>query len=135
MSDVQLNEVEENVETQDTLVIEKDDTLGIYIIENGTCKVVNTDDQYVAQLLKKGDYFGESDITKSVGFGFFGSVIAESDEVECLFIPMDEFEKIPLFEQKIIQRHSLGRKEMSMLGFEYSKRYNIHIDEYSSYYG
>lgn len=84
--------------------------------------------------MKKGEYFGDSDISKSVGYGFFGSIIAESDQVETLFISMEDFDKIPLFEQKLIQIHSMNRKEMRMLGYEYSKRYGIPIEEYYSYY-
>jgi hypothetical protein len=35
---------------------------------------------------------------KVVGYEFFGDIIADSEEVECLFISLNDFYKIPLFE-------------------------------------
>ena len=43
------------------------------------------------KILKKGDYFGESEIIRVIGFDFFGDIIADSDEVECMFISKYNF--------------------------------------------
>lgn len=58
----------------------------------------NRDDGIVAKKLKQGDYFGESDLLKSIGYQFFGEIVAASDDLECWFIPFKEFSRIPLFE-------------------------------------
>ena len=59
---------------------------------------MNPDDGYVAKRLKQGDYFGESDLLKAVGYSFFGNIIADSDDLECWFIKMKDLSRIPAFE-------------------------------------
>ena len=60
--------------------------LGFYFIIKGYANVVNPDDGFIAKRLKQGDYFGESDLLKSVGYSFFGDIIADSDDFECWYI-------------------------------------------------
>lgn len=45
---------------------------GIYIVTRGSAKVVNIEDGYQAAVLKGGDFFGETDILKCMGYEFFG---------------------------------------------------------------
>lgn len=60
--------------------------VGFYFITKGTAAVRNHDDGYVAKKLTQGDYFGESDPLKVVGYTFFGEIVADSDDLECWFI-------------------------------------------------
>lgn len=76
---------------------------GMYLIVSGIAKIVNSKDNHAPKLLKKGDYFGESEIIRVIGFDFFGDIIAESDKVETLFISKANFQKIALFEQMNIK--------------------------------
>ena len=76
---------------------------GMYLIVSGIAKIVNSKDNHAPKLLKKGDYFGESEIIRVIGFDFFGDIIAESDKVETLFISKSNFQKIALFEQMNIK--------------------------------
>jgi len=48
--------------------------------------------------LQGGEFFGESEILKVIGYDYFGDIIAESEEVECMFISQDDLLKIPLYE-------------------------------------
>ena len=111
-----------------------DPNIGFYLINDGTCRVVNHDDQYSFQILKKGDFFGEAEILKTVDFCFFGDIIAHSPTVECLFIPAAEFKKIPQFEQILIKKYAENRQDINILGLQYSKRYNVDIQEYTNFY-
>ena len=107
---------------------------GFYLITKGKCKVLNHDDKYYCKSLQGGDYFGESDILKSIGFEFFGDIYVESDDFECLFIAKDDFMKLPLFELMGIRDHATSRDVIKMLGYEYSTKYKIDSAEYDSYY-
>lgn len=71
---------------------------GLYFITNGRCVIKNHDDGYISKHLHQGDYFGEGDSLKVIDYTFYGEIIADSDDVECWFIPVGEFWKIPLFE-------------------------------------
>lgn len=108
---------------------------GFYLIKEGYCQVVNRDDQYRAKLLKKGDFFGESDLLQCVGYSFFGEIVADSDDVECWFIPEEKFIKIPLFEQIHMKQYAENRRDVVMMSFDYSKRYKLDMREYQSYFG
>ncbi len=46
--------------------------LGFYLIRKGRLILKNTDDGYEAKELVPGDYFGESDLLRCVGYEFFG---------------------------------------------------------------
>lgn len=70
----------------------------MFLILSGTAKIVNSKDHYEAKQLKFGDYFGESEMIRVIGFDFFGDIYADSDEVECFFISRENFSKIALFE-------------------------------------
>jgi hypothetical protein len=94
----------------------------------------NHDDGYVSKSLHQGDYFGESDCLKVLGYTFYGEIVADSDDVECWFIPAGDFWKIPLFEQLTMKEVASSRRDILMLSFEYSRKYKIDIQEYSSYY-
>ena len=59
----------------------------MYLIISGHCIIKNHDDNFESKILIKGDYFGDSDILKCVGYSFFGDIYAHSDSVECWFIP------------------------------------------------
>lgn len=111
-----------------------DPNIGFYLINDGTCRVVNHDDQYSFQILKKGDFFGEAELLKTVDFCFFGHIIAQSPTVECMFIPASEFKKIPQFEQILIKKYAENRQDINILGLQYSKRYNVDIQEYTNFY-
>ena len=71
---------------------------GIFVIIKGSCSVINKADGYQACSLKGGEMFGESDILKIVGYDFFGDIIADSDEVECMYISTAHVKMIPQFE-------------------------------------
>jgi hypothetical protein len=60
---------------------------GFYLVLEGHCIVRNHDDKYVSKRLSRSDFFGESDMLKTVGFDFFGDIIAES-QVKCYFISL-----------------------------------------------
>lgn len=107
----------------------------MYFIISGKAQIINTQDDYEAKTLKKGDYFGESEIIRVIGFDFFGDVVAESETVECLFISKQNFQKIALFEQMNIKQHALKREVIHMLAYEYSRRYQIDLSEFDSFYG
>ena len=96
---------------------------GLYFITKGCCIVRNHDDSYCSKKLKQGDFFGESDLLKCIGYTFFGEIVADSDDVECWFIAADEFWKIPLFEQVHMKEKALGRRDILMLSFEYARKY------------
>lgn len=107
---------------------------GLYFITRGYCVVRNHDDGYCSKTLKQGDFFGESDLLKCIGYQFFGEIAADSDDVECWYIPSDQFWKIPLFEQVHMKELSLKRRDILMLSFEYARRYKVDMKEYASYY-
>ena len=69
----------------------------------------NQDDGFVSKRLKQGDYFGESDILKVVGYNFFGEIVADSDDLECWFIPLKDMPRIPLFEQLQLKYEAQAR--------------------------
>ena len=48
--------------------------------------------------MQGGEFFGESEILKVIGYDYFVDIIAESEEVECMFISQDDLLKIPLYE-------------------------------------
>ena len=86
----------------------------------------------MATHIQGGECFGESDLLKVVGFDYFGDIVAESDEVECLYISQQNFLKIPLFEQNNIRDYAKDRKAIRFLTYEYCKKYNIEFQEYSN---
>jgi len=71
---------------------------GLYYISKGHCVVQNKDDGHCSKTLTQGDFFGESELIKSVDYTFFGEIIALGD-VECWYLPQEHFNKIPYFEQ------------------------------------
>ena len=73
--------------------------------------------------MKKGDFFGESEALKSIGFAFFGDIVA-AETVECFFIPQDEFMKIPTYEKNQIKQYAEQRADIKRLGFRYSTKYS-----------
>lgn len=103
---------------------------GFYLIKQGHCLVQNHDDHYRAKVLKQGDFFGESDLLQCVGYSFFGEIVAETDDVECWYIPEERFVRIPLYEQERMKELAEKRRDVVMLSFEYSKRYKIEMAEY-----
>ena len=89
----------------------------------------------MSKILKQGDFFGESDLLKNIGYTFYGDIVASSDDLECWFIPKKNFSKIPLYEQIHMKENAKCRRDILMLSFEYSRKYKIDIKEYASYYG
>ena len=75
----------------------------MYLILSGTAKIVNGTDNFEAKHLKFGDYFGESEMLRVIGFDFFGDIYADSDDVECFFISRENFKKIAIFEMMKIK--------------------------------
>lgn len=69
----------------------------------------NHDDDFSIKQLNASEFFGESEIFKSVGFEFFGDIFADTD-VEFMFIPQETFKKIPLFEQLVIKEYAERRE-------------------------
>jgi len=43
-----------------------DDGEGLFIVENGTCKIVHRYDQFEVRELRRWDFFGESDLLKVI---------------------------------------------------------------------
>lgn len=119
---------------------------GFYFITQGSCQVRNHDDGYCAKKLKQGDYFGEGDLLRTVGYTTFGEIVADSDDVECWFVACDDFWMIPLFEQMHMKGLAQARRDILMLSFDYCRRYKrlvengvvvregVTMEEYSSYY-
>lgn len=81
-----MNEVKKVEESAKPSLVQNKDIAGLYIIIKGRCKVVHKKDNILATYLQGGECFGESDLLKIVGFDFFGDIIADSNEVECLYI-------------------------------------------------
>ena len=107
---------------------------GFYLLTNGKCRVVNHDDDYCFQELTNGHFFGEAEMLKTVDFCFFGNIVADSDDVECMFIPAKDFMKMPNYERVLIKKYAESRSEINMLGMQYSRRYNIDKSEYENFY-
>ena len=89
----------------------------------------------MAKRLRHGDYFGEADLLHTVGYTFFGDIIADSDDLECMHIPYEKFMKVPLYEQMEMRNFSITRKDIAMISFQYCKRYGIDQSLYANYYG
>lgn len=110
------------------------DRIGFYMIVKGRCEVIHKSDQMRACYIQGGDFFGESEILKVVGFDFFGDIYAESDFVDCIFISLNDFHKIPLYEQTTVKEVAEKRQSIQFLGYQYSQKYRIDPQEYASYY-
>ena len=93
-----IKECEKSEEMADEIELEITNQLGLYLIVDGHCIVKNHDDEFESKKLVKGDFFGESDILKCAGYSFFGDIYALSEKVECWFIPLEKFNRIPLYE-------------------------------------
>ena len=52
---------------------------------------MNHDDQYNSKLLTNGDYFGETEMLKCIGYEWFGDIYVESTDFECLYISIEDF--------------------------------------------
>lgn len=104
---------------------------GFYVIIQGHCKVVHLKDGHEATQLQGGDCFGESDLLKIVGFDFFGDIIADSAEVQCLYISTQNFGKIPLFEQNNIRDYARQRRAISYLAYQYCEKYQLEYADYA----
>ena len=116
-------------------LLEEEHGVGLFLIIDGSAVVRNTDDGFVNKKLKQGDFFGESDLLHTVGYTFFGDIIAESEVVEVLFIPSEKFSKIPLYEQVEMRRICQARKDLQMLIYSYCRKYPVTESDYASYYG
>jgi CRP-like cAMP-binding protein len=46
--------------------MQDDDGEGLFIVENGTCKIVHRYDQFEVRELRRWDFFGESDLLKVI---------------------------------------------------------------------
>jgi len=77
----------------------------MFYISKGHCCIVNKDDGYQSRVLGSGDFFGESELIKCVDFTFFGDIIAQ-DDVECWCLPHEYYDKIPYFEQNLMQEYA-----------------------------
>lgn len=93
-----MGDVKKVEESEKPSLVQNKGLAGLYVIIKGRCKVVHNKDNYTATYLQGGECFGESDLLKIVGFDYFGDIIADSDEVQCLYISQQNFQKIPLFE-------------------------------------
>lgn len=93
-----MNDVKKVDESERPSLVQNKRVAGFYVIIKGRCKVVHNQDRYLATYLQGGECFGESDLLKMVGFDFFGDIIADSEEVQCLYISQQNFLKIPRFE-------------------------------------
>jgi len=67
--------------------------------------------------LQGGEFFGESEILKVIGYDYFGDIIAESEEVECMFISQDDLLKIPLYELVEIKNFAEKRQSLKLLSY------------------
>ena len=57
----------------------------------------------------RGDYFGESQELKVPGINYFGDVIADDDEVTCLFIESKDVLRIPIYELEVMRGYCNGK--------------------------
>ena len=71
---------------------------GLFYIVKGSCIVRNKEDRFEGKIIREGDFFGEGDLLKCVDYTFFGEIVAQSEQVEVLYIGEDDFHKIPIFE-------------------------------------
>ena len=69
------------------------------------------------------------------GYTYFGDIFAESEEVECIFIDKEKFNRIPAFEQLLMKQYCISRDDIQMLAYFYSNKYGKDIQEYTYYYG
>jgi hypothetical protein len=67
--------------------------------------------------LQGGEFFGESEILKVIGYDYFGDIIAESEEVECMFVSQDDLLKIPLYELVEIKNFAEKRQSLKLLSY------------------
>jgi hypothetical protein len=67
--------------------------------------------------LQGGEFFGESEILKVIGYDYFGDIIAESEEVECMFISQDDLLKIPFYELVEIKNFAEKRQSLKLLSY------------------
>lgn len=67
--------------------------------------------------MQGGEFFGESEILKVIGYDYFGDIIAESEEVECMFISQDDLLKIPLYELVEIKNFAEKRQSLKLLSY------------------
>lgn len=67
--------------------------------------------------MQGGEFFGESEILKVIGYDYFGDIIAESEEVECMFISQDDLLKIPFYELVEIKNFAEKRQSLKLLSY------------------
>ena len=67
--------------------------------------------------MQGGEFFGESEILKVIGYDYFGDIIAESEEVECMFVSQDDLLKIPLYELVEIKNFAEKRQSLKLLSY------------------
>jgi hypothetical protein len=67
--------------------------------------------------LQGGEFFGESEILKVIGYDYFGDIIAESEEVECMFVSQDDLLKIPFYELVEIKNFAEKRQSLKLLSY------------------
>ena len=67
--------------------------------------------------MQGGEFFGESEILKVIGYDYFGDIIAESEEVECMFVSQDDLLKIPFYELVEIKNFAEKRQSLKLLSY------------------
>lgn len=107
---------------------------GVYLVTRGVATVVNPADGYRACQLRGGEIFGEADQLKIVGYEFFGDIIAESDECQCMFISTRHLREIPEFEKLTMKEFAEARLSIRQLAYRYSERYKKPYADFVHYY-
>mmetsp|Transcript_23184 Transcript_23184/g.22680 ORF Transcript_23184/g.22680 Transcript_23184/m.22680 type:complete len:101 (+) Transcript_23184:1712-2014(+) len=83
--------------------IRESDGDGVYIIDTGRCKIINPYDKSVFNTIQRGDYFGENESLKIPSNNYFGEIVADDDEVTCLFISNENMIRLPIYEMKAMR--------------------------------
>lgn len=80
------------------------------IVDKGNCSLQFPKEHKVVTKYEKYDYFGPTRYLQEIKKIQLSkeyttiSVLADSDEVQCLFVPLDKFHRIPLYERPIIRK-------------------------------
>ena len=104
---------------------------GLFIVDQGTCRIVNPRDGYEAGTLFRGDFFGEASLLQVQSVNYFGNIITGDKEVRLLFISKEKLERIPLYE--IEKMRKFCENKNAGLNYMMAKRYGIAETELLKY--
>lgn len=74
----------------------------VVLVLEGSCKVVVPEDNFEVFELRRGDYFGASDLLRIPGIEFLGQIMAGPKGCKCMVIKAPD-QVIQLYERKKLQ--------------------------------